>query len=129
MKRIGRSTKTDTRLEVTPAYDVRSAGNRLIVGSVRYGFFNGERWCFSIALHVGQSAWGQPLNEYDAFEPTYGEPPWALPVPQTRAAGDLEATTNARQVLEREQRRLTAAPGSVTLALAPPATPTPGGDP
>lgn len=129
MKRIGRSTKTDTRLEVTPAYDVRSAGNRIIVGSVRYGFFSGERWCFSIALHNGQDAWGQPLNEYDAFEPRYGSPPWTLPVPQSKQATDLDLATFMRRHVEHQRRLLTAAPDGVFLDLAAPETPTDGGGP
>lgn len=101
MKRIGKASRqTDTRLEVTPFYFVRSAGNGLIIGSVRYSFFNGEHWCFSIQFHNGTEGYAKTQGEYEPFEPSYGQPPWLLPVPSSAAMRDLETLTAARREIE-----------------------------
>ena len=101
MKRIGKaSRKADTRLEVTPYYFVRSAGNGLIIGSVRYSFFNGDHWCFSIRFHNGTDGYAKTAGEYEPFEVSYGSPPWLLPVPNSAAMRDLEMLTAARREIE-----------------------------
>lgn len=76
--------------EVTPAYDVRSRRNGLIIGSVRYSFFDGQHYRFAIDLHNGMPAYGSAKLEFGEFELRYGEAPWAMPVarPAPPAPGD-----------------------------------------
>lgn len=69
----------DSRVEVTPAYDVRSCFNKLIIGSVRYAFDNGERVCVAVDLHNGMPAYGYAAHEYAPFELQNGDPPWSMP--------------------------------------------------
>lgn len=105
----GRRGAGDPLYELTPHYDVRARRNGLIVGSVRYAFWNGEHHCVAIQLHNGMPAWGKAPAEFAPFKLHEGDPPWSAPVV---CPGPL-----------------TPVAPSAMLSLAAPAHPTKGGDP
>lgn len=103
MKRLN-SGREAQRTEIARQYRVNEfydliAPNGLVIGQVRYGFFNGEHWCFAFKLTTGQDTHGTPKGEYDDFDMQWTPAPWQAPVvrPNTSSstAADLSSLPGA----------------------------------
>lgn len=86
MKKIGKTSSRDAQVYLNRFYDV-VAQNGIVIGSVRYAFYNDEKWCIAIQLHSGMPAWGESEHEIESvFDLKEGDAPWAMPTvqPQSR---------------------------------------------
>lgn len=84
MKRIGKSTSRQSQVYLNEQYYV-VAQNGVIIGSVRYAFFDGEQWCIAIRLHSGMPAHGRAPHDMGCvFDLIESEPPWTMPTVQPK---------------------------------------------
>ena len=98
-----RSNRPAARKELARQYHVNEfydviAPNGVVIGAVKYGFFNGEHWCFSIQLHSGVDCHGKAPTEYGDFELHYAPAPWRAPVvtrPPASAAASVPTSTES----------------------------------
>jgi hypothetical protein len=88
--RKAQRTEIARRYHVNEFYDV-VAPNGLVVGAVKYGFFNGTEWCFSILLSSGMDCHGKAPTEFGDFDLQYAPAPWRAPV--SASASRASSTT------------------------------------
>jgi hypothetical protein len=88
-------TEIARQYRVNEFYDV-VAPNGLIIGAVKYGFFNGTHWCFSIRLANGSDCHGIAPTEYGDFDMQYAPAPWQAPVVQRPQAAPEPKVTHRR---------------------------------
>lgn len=84
MKQLGTRKSTRAQVYLNQFYDV-VAQNGIVIGSVRYSFHDGEKYCIAIMLANGMPAHGTSMHDMESvFDLIEGEPPWAMPVVQPR---------------------------------------------